>query len=147
MEKVLNLTRNHADQSQITTAGFTACVILANVELGWNRHIWDIPLTEIPGRPCRSTLIWSILILYSGSPGRLGNQNALRCGSVLHSPKPSSLLLPPHPRWQYEVISARHSCRIYLLRPHHAHSLAFDTGSMRVSTIDNISNSRSNWAG
>lgn len=37
------------DQLQITTAGFTACVILASHSFGWNRHLWDIPLTEIPG--------------------------------------------------------------------------------------------------
>lgn len=74
----------------------------------------------------------------------MGDKNVLRSGSMFHSPKPSPLLLPPHSRWQYEVISARHSCRIYLFRTHHANSPAVNTGSMRVSTVDNVSNSRSN---
>lgn len=47
---------NHANTHQIATAGFTACVILANVQFGWNRHVWDIPLTELPGTGLSSSL-------------------------------------------------------------------------------------------
>ncbi|QDS72116.1 hypothetical protein FKW77_003736 [Venturia effusa] len=46
----------------IATAGFTTCMILANVQFGWSRHIWDIPLERISAA---LQVEWAIKMLYA----------------------------------------------------------------------------------
>ncbi|KAF2429363.1 hypothetical protein EJ08DRAFT_573853, partial [Tothia fuscella] len=48
----------------ICTMALTACVILANLSYGWDRHLWDLPFREWAGA---LKLAWATKVIFSAS--------------------------------------------------------------------------------